>query len=60
MQETIATLKDSLEKEEEAKRQLDEGSERLQKETQDLLAQLEATKGSNTVSLTSSENVLKY
>ncbi|CAD6189289.1 unnamed protein product [Caenorhabditis auriculariae] len=47
LQETVATLKATLEQEEEKKKQLSEGSERLNKETADLLAQLEATKGSN-------------
>ncbi|CAI5455740.1 unnamed protein product [Caenorhabditis angaria] len=46
LQETVATLKDTLVQEEEKKRQLQEGAERLTKETAELLAQLEASKGS--------------
>ncbi|KAF1748516.1 hypothetical protein GCK72_024983 [Caenorhabditis remanei] len=46
LQETVATLKDTVVQEEEKKRQLQEGTERLNKETADLLAQLEASKGS--------------
>nr|CAA30855.1 myosin heavy chain 2 [Caenorhabditis elegans] len=46
LQETVATLKDTVVQEEEKKRQLQEGAERLNKETADLLAQLEASKGS--------------
>ncbi|CAI2356211.1 unnamed protein product [Caenorhabditis sp. 36 PRJEB53466] len=46
LQETVATLKDTVIQEEEKKRQLQEGAERLNKETADLLAQLEASKGS--------------
>ncbi|VDL79721.1 unnamed protein product, partial [Nippostrongylus brasiliensis] len=48
LQESVATLKETLEKEEELKNQLAESAERLQKETAELLSQLEATRGTNT------------
>ncbi|KAK6046880.1 myosin head [Cooperia oncophora] len=48
LQESVATLKETLEKEEALKAQLAENAERLKRETADLLAQLEATRGTNT------------
>uniref|UniRef100_A0A7I4YBE2 Myosin head n=1 Tax=Haemonchus contortus TaxID=6289 RepID=A0A7I4YBE2_HAECO len=48
LQEAVATLKDTLEKEEALKAELAENAERLKRETADLLAQLEATRGTNT------------
>ncbi|KAK6019874.1 myosin head [Ostertagia ostertagi] len=48
LQETVANLKETLEKEEALKAQLTENAERLKRETADLLAQLEATRGTNT------------
>ncbi|VDO39101.1 unnamed protein product [Haemonchus placei] len=48
LQEAVATLKDTLEKEESLKAELAENAERLKRETADLLAQLEATRGTNT------------
>ncbi|PIO76012.1 myosin head [Teladorsagia circumcincta] len=48
LQETVANLKETLEKEEALKAQLAENAERLKRETADLLAQLEATRGTNT------------
>uniref|UniRef100_A0A158PAE5 Myosin head n=1 Tax=Angiostrongylus cantonensis TaxID=6313 RepID=A0A158PAE5_ANGCA len=48
LQESVATLKQTLLKEQSMKLQLSEDTEKIQKETAELLAQLEATKGSNT------------
>ncbi|KIH57527.1 myosin head [Ancylostoma duodenale] len=49
LQETVAALKESLVQQEEMKLQIAENAERVQKEISELLAQLEATRGSNTV-----------
>ncbi|KAK5966929.1 hypothetical protein GCK32_017239, partial [Trichostrongylus colubriformis] len=48
LQESVANLKDTLQKEEALKAELAESAERLKRETTDLLAQLEATRGTNT------------
>ncbi|KAL6728752.1 hypothetical protein Aduo_010491 [Ancylostoma duodenale] len=48
LQETVAALKESLVQQEEMKLQIAENAERVQKEISELLAQLEATRGSNT------------
>lgn len=49
LQETVAALKESLVQQEEMKQQIAENAERVQKEISELLTQLEATRGSNTV-----------
>lgn len=50
LQETVTALKESVEKEEEQAREIAEATAAVQKETAELLAQLEATRGNNRVS----------